>query len=91
MNIREQNPSHRTRSLICIAALTLSVILLLPMSVQAQQAGSSTPEQAAKKALSQHGAGKVLGVRKKTRDDGSAYFEVKILTDGQVSIYEIDA
>lgn len=85
----------RIRTLTVMLALLLMTVFLAPVSVQAQQSASpngvSSREQAAKAAIRLHGEGKVLGVRKKTRADGSAYFEVKILTNGQVSIYEIDA
>jgi len=76
-------------SSISLRVLLLSLLLLgIPQqSAYAQQAESR--EQAAQIALDRHGSGKVLGVREKTRDDGSTYFEVKILKDGEVSIYVI--
>ncbi|MBX2883201.1 MAG: hypothetical protein KTR32_24830 [Granulosicoccus sp.] len=81
----------RLRKLASASVLVLASIVGSPQTVHAQQTDVSPREQAAKKALQRHGEGKVLGVRKKKRADGSAYFEVKILTKGQVSIYEIDA
>ena len=83
---------HRVRSLRGYAWMLPLVCLLTlgsPATAKAQQA--ETRDQAVEIALSRHGGGKVLGVRKKTRGDGSTYFEVKILTDGEVSIYQIEA
>jgi len=71
-------------------AVVLAIVLTLMCSnAQAQQA--ENPEDAARIAQAKHGGGKVLGVRRKSRNDGSAYFEVKLLTNGEVSIYKIDA
>ncbi len=74
---------------VAVQAAVLAIVLAFgSTSVHAQQA--KNPEDAVRIAQAKHGGGKVLGVRRKARNDGSAYFEVKLLTNGEVSIYKID-
>ncbi len=65
--------------------------LLLMLGCSVVYAQADNPEEAVEIAKARHGGGKVLGVRRKSRDDGSTYYEVKLLTNGEVSIYKIDS
>ena len=72
---------------IALAAV-LSVSIMFSSTVHAQSA--STPTAAIAQAMKQNGqSGKVIGVREKGGDNGSGYFEVKILTNGKVRVFKI--
>lgn len=63
---------------------------MLTLTSPAMAQSARSPEQAVQIALDRHGDGKVLGVRTRQSDDGRDYFEVKILSNGEVRLYRID-
>jgi len=78
---------HTIRRPALIGLLCLLPLLSLSSSALAQAASA---DAAAQQAMAQTGNnGKVLSVREKKDSQGNAYFEVKVITDGNVRVVKI--
>ncbi len=73
-----------------LPGLSLALLMLVSSVYTSSAMAASSREEAAAEAMGMHGqAGKVLSIREKN-DQGNDWFEVKILTDGNVSVYRIE-
>lgn len=83
MNGKSPSPTSSLRFALLILALLIGT--------GAAHANADNKAAAIDIAMEQNGpGGKVIGVKEKSGDDGSAWFEIKILTDGKVRIFKID-
>jgi len=96
MNTQGTQPSRQTRqhtrrhSFLRLSLFTVLLILLCGSVKVHANSDAESKAAAIASALEQNGpGGKVIGVKKKSDDDGSSWFEVKILTDGKVRIFKI--
>lgn len=77
----------KTRIRVTICLLLLGLALCLPAHAYAQ---ANSPDAAAQQALSRlSGDGKVLSVREKTNNQGKRYYEVQVISNGNVRIFNI--